>query len=539
MTRATARAAWLAVAALSLGVQCQSQPAVTFEILLPSSVADQAQWMEIGVLAGACPLPSQLAAGIPPSGTVARVAFMKGDTSPPPIGSLAKATYAFAAAARGADCGVLATGCTTADLTSAHDVSIPLAATPAPTGACGAGETCAGGRCAPALGGGATNLGAGCSMELVGAGPLGDPLELSGSDVASAPAIAISERGFLVAYREYDQLQGAARLTVAEVDPGGGLTIAPTTTLAAQCPDQDEGDGVAISYFGASGVVASARPACGAQQAGVDLMQIDGGGAVLQSAFEVTAGGKAAISNAHGLALTGASSGWLAYLDAQGAAGAVALSGLLTQGSPTPFGGGPPATLAQVVSTNQMLALLAAGPGPTGDAGAGGPTLRLQLGASPSSTSLPMVLGGTWGALAAEGARAFVLSDAGAGGKPVAWHAFDLGGPSAVATDSFAPPGAGAVLGGDVAFRLDRVMFVLEQAGALSVAVYDHASTTPTPLRSVLLSGDARVPSQATVRDGRVAIAASDSRVLVAWLTAKTIGPNDPLGGYALYACAP
>jgi hypothetical protein len=36
-----------------------------------------------------------------------------------------------------------------------------------------------------------------------------------------------------------------------------------------------------------------------------------------------------------------------------------------------------------------------------------------------------------------------------------------------------------------------------------------------------------------------VAIAASDTRALVVWTTATTLGPNDPLGGYALYACAP
>jgi hypothetical protein len=41
------------------------------------------------------------------------------------------------------------------------------------------------------------------------------------------------------------------------------------------------------------------------------------------------------------------------------------------------------------------------------------------------------------------------------------------------------------------------------------------------------------------VRDGRVAVAMSDTQLLVVWLTATDLGPDDPVGGYALYACAP
>jgi hypothetical protein len=36
-----------------------------------------------------------------------------------------------------------------------------------------------------------------------------------------------------------------------------------------------------------------------------------------------------------------------------------------------------------------------------------------------------------------------------------------------------------------------------------------------------------------------LAVTASDSRVLVVWITAASLDPNDPVGGYALYACAP
>jgi hypothetical protein len=178
-----------------------------------------------------------------------------------------------------------------------------------------------------------------------------------------------------------------------------------------------------------------------------------------------------------------------------------------------------------------MTALLA-GNGSTLD-------LELQVGASAPDGGAPFSMNGTWGAVAAEGSRAYVVHDSSSSTQPLAFSAFDLGGSLAAASATFAPPGQGAVAGGDVAFHGDRVMFAAEQPGALSIVVYDHASTSPTFLTSVLLSGDARIPAQDSVRDGRIAIAASDSRVLVAWMTATSLGPDDPVGGYALYACAP
>lgn len=502
---------------------------MSFEILLPSAVADAAQWMELGVLPGACPAPAQLAAGIPPTGAVVRLAFQKGDASPPAIGDLKKASYAFAAAARGADCSVLATGCTVVDVTQARDVSITMTATATPTGACSASETCSSGRCAPSTNPDDPGIGAGCSMELVGAGPFGVPIDDSG-DTASAPALAVTETGFLVAYREYSQGDGVARLTVGAIDEGGALTVPTPTMLPGQCPGQDESDAVGLAYLGGTGIVLSARPSCGqGASAGLDALQVDASGNVQKTTFDPTAD-SLGLSDAHAVTLTGASSGWLAYLD-NGASAVIALSGLVTQGGPVPFGGGAPQTLAEVTATDQMTALLA-GNGSTLD-------LELEVGASAPDGGAPFSMTGTWGAVAAEGSRAYVVHDSGSSAQPLAFSAFDLGGSMAAASATFAPPGQGAVAGGDVAFHGDRVMFAAEQPGALSIVVYDHASTLPTFLTSVLLSSDARIPAQDSVRDGRLAIAASDSRVLVAWMTATSLGPDDPVGGYALYACAP
>jgi hypothetical protein len=422
---------------------------------------------------------------------------------------------------------VLATGCTVVDVTQARDVTITMTATTTPVGACATGETCGAGRCAPSTDPDDPALGAGCSMQLVGAGPFPTPLDDSG-DTASAPAIAVTETGFLVAYREYDPGPGVGRLTVGAVDEGGSLTVPTPTMLPGQCAGQDESDSVGLAYLGGAGVVVSARPSCGpGMGTGLDTFSVDATGTVHKSTFDPTAD-SLGLSNAHAAAPTGASSGWLAYLD-DSASAVIGLSGLVTQGSPVPFGGGRPQLLAEVAATDQMLALLAGN----------GTTLTLQLGASPPDGGAPYTLTGTWGAVAAEGSRAYVLDDGGKGAQPLSFSAFDLGESSAAASATFAPPGQGAVVGGDVAFHGDRAMFAAEQPGSLSIVVYDHASTAPTFLDSVLLSGDARIPAQDTVRDGRVAIAASDSRVLVAWLTAISLGPDDPVGGYALYACAP
>jgi hypothetical protein len=494
--------------------------------------------MEIGVLPGACLPPPALAGGIPPSGTVERVAFQKGDTSPPAVGDLPKASYGFAAAARGADCSVLATGCTVVDVTRARDVSIALTTTSTPAGACSADETCDTGRCVPSLAPGNPALGAGCSMQLVGAGPLGDPLELSGSDVASAPAVAVTETGFLIAYREYDPGAGVARLTAAAVDQGGGLTLGAPVMLPAQCASQDESDAVGLGYLGGAGVVASARPPCAGQAgAGLDLLQVDAQANLqMTTTFDPTTD-TVTLSDAHAAALTSAGTGWLTLLD-QGAASFVALAGSAVQGTPSAFVDGPGQTLAEVAATDRMVALL------SGD----GSTLRLMLGATLSvggdagtDAGAPYTTAGTWGAVAAQNGRAFVLGDDGTGsaGGPLVFQAFDLGTPTVAFSGSFAPPGQGAAVRGDVALQGDLVGFAVEQPGSISVVVYAHASTSPTSLRSVLLSDDGRIPAQTNVRDGRLALAMSDTQLLVAWLTATDLGPDDPVGGYALYACEP
>jgi hypothetical protein len=525
-----AKASWLGAtlaAVLACALGCKKNPQVSFEVLLPPGVSDQAQWLEIGVLPGACPAPAQLGGGLPEIGTLVRVAFEKGNTSPPAVGDLPRGAYAFAAVARGADCAVLATGCTHVDVSTARDVTITLAATAAPSAACAAGEQCVDARCVPVLDNGNPAVGARCTMDLVGAGPFADPFAIS-SDVVAGPALAATESGFLLAYREYDPLNGQAQLTTGAIDPGGGLVLSAPTTLSGQCPNQDESDGVGLAYAGGVGLVASVRPACAQSGAGVDLVQLDAAGKVKTSSFAGGLGQHPALAGAHALALTSASAGILAYVD-QNRASFVTLAGLAA-GSPVQFGGAPPQSLAQVTADSGLVGLLSS---------VGPMALELRVAATPSPLATPITVPGAWGAVTAEGLRAFVLSGSDAMAGPVAWASVDLGASSPAASSTFSPLGAGPATGGDAVFQADHAFFAVEQPGIVSVVVYDHASTSPTVLRGIRVSDDPRVPSQAGVRDGRVAVAATSSRVAVAWATGKTLGPNDTVGGYAVFACTP
>lgn len=109
---------------------------------------------------------------------------------------LASGKYGFAAVARRDDCGVIATGCTNADVTKSRAIDIPLDPNDDPdASACTTGLVCQNARCVPPTGGDDPNAGAGCSMVLVGAGPL--PESLDGGPFVSAPAIvALSNGGF-------------------------------------------------------------------------------------------------------------------------------------------------------------------------------------------------------------------------------------------------------------------------------------------------------------------------------------------------------
>src|SRR4029078_10782835 len=144
-----------------------------------------------------------------PEGSNTRVAFRKDDAQPPSIGDLDRASYAFAAVAKGEDCAVLATGCVESKLGDDKTVAISMSGNDPPSGACGLGASCQAARCVPANDNADKSVGAQCSLELLGAGPLANPVG-GGGTLVSAPAIATTPSGFLSVY-PWDGSQRRAR----------------------------------------------------------------------------------------------------------------------------------------------------------------------------------------------------------------------------------------------------------------------------------------------------------------------------------------
>jgi hypothetical protein len=227
------------------------------------------------------------------------------------------------------------------------------------------------------------------------------------------------------------------------------------------------------------------------------------------------------------------------------------------------FGAQRDSTGAWVAASDAVLAVLSGGkltaPVPTdagadagGDAGPGpgpaldGPTLSLQM--VPVGTDLktfvaatgqpvpPITFEGEWGAVAARGRRVIVLSDGGGPGRSASFRTFDLN-QTKFELDGFSVPGAGKVTTGDLTILDDRVYFAVLKERSVSLHVYANATTAPTPLREVLFATQPRIAAIDTVRDGRVAVAANETRVAVAWTTGKILNANDSTGGYAVFAC--
>jgi hypothetical protein len=133
-----------------------------------------------------------------------------------------------------------------------------------------------------------------------------------------------------------------------------------------------------------------------------------------------------------------------------------------------------------------------------------------------------------------------VVSDGGGPGRSVSYRAFDLDRTAPSETNGFSVEGAGTITTGDVTMLDNKAYFAVLKAGSVSLHVFANATTTPTPLREIIFGKEPRIPSVVTVRDnGRVAIAATSSRVAVAWTTAKVLTNNDSTGGYAVFACTP
>jgi hypothetical protein len=534
-----------AVAFALVGCVGCGPPDASLSLQIPSSVLDETAWIEVGFLPGGCPPLEALADGLPPGGTVARVAFKRDDVKPPPVGLVASGTYGVAATARNATCGVLAMGCTNVDLGSNRGIQVALSAASAPTGACGAGTVCRYARCVPPTSADDPSIGVNCSLELMGSGPLGNPLAVE-TQVGS-PAVVPTQTGFVIAYREYEPISGLGRLTLYPVDNGGAALPARVETLGGRCPMTDETDGVGLGLSGDKGLVVLARAPC-MGKSGYDFYAITPAAEVTKLNVDNSAMGlalslspaKSVTLGAGGQYVLGVRVGTTGVL--QSTDGIVAMAGNNKLGTTADTG-------VWIATSSKLIGALFAGPSkaqiPDGGMPEGGMEPMLRLSAAPLATAIGNLPTGiefpaTWGSLAALGTRIVVVSSGISSGKPIAYRTFDLvgnlvqQGPS----DGFNTQSLkGKPIFADVALSQDYMLTVVEQPGSLSLVVFDHATTMPIFKREVELGDDPRLPAINTVRDGRIAIAASATRVIVVWATGSVLDMNDPVGGYAVYAC--
>jgi hypothetical protein len=554
------------VVVLALGAACKGKPNVGLDIALPASVVPNTVWFEVGAFRNAsCGALTPLLSGGIPEGATTRVAFRRDDKTTPTFGDLPRDSYAFAAVARGEDCGIVATGCSEVDVGSASSVLVSMNATAdATAGACGAGAACEAARCVPANDNADPSVGANCSLELLGAGPFATPIGGSGT-LVSAPEIAATPSGFVIVYREVDANATNARITILPIDPAGGALAAGRPLLGGRCAGTEETDGLGLLLNGSDGQVVVARPACD-DKPGLELLNFSSTPDVTnedQSHLVPSPTAQSITISASGAAAVRAAGNVLAFVE-DGVARVSTVTSAGVSGPSGTFGATASNTGAWAAASESVLALLAAGPAsggapPPSDAGAdgaapvdagpspeSGPTLRLvmlpvatpldQL-VAPDAPRTPIEFPGSWGAVAARASRVIVVSEGTGPGRSVTYRTFDANNPEVVETNGFSVEGTPKVTNADVAMQGDRVFFAVLKQGLVGLNAYAGASTTPRPLHAVNFANEPRIPAINQVRDGKVAVAATDTRVAVAWTTAKVLTSNDPAGGYAVFAC--
>ncbi len=552
-----ARGAGLVAVGAGLGIvaACTSQPDVRIEVTVPGSLTDEVVWIEVGVFENGCPPDDQLRGGMPASGSIARVAFRAAGGKIADFGVLKARNVGIVATARGEDCSVVAAGCQTYDLTSDRKLTVDMAQIGEPTGGCGETAVCQGARCVPTVDVSHPSVGARCSLDVIGAGPLAGPF--SDSETIGHPAIiSLDDGGFLIAYREHD-VGGRTQITLMPIDVGGGAKTPVSELLADRCSQSDEDDAVGLAPSADGARLVLARPACRGNP-GIEVYAVDPTGKVTRSAANQGTGVISLSPRSVSLSADGAA-GLVAFRkdDSAAVAGLSALR--LDKGYA--FGATPPHMAAHVAVTDKLIGLVTvAGEGDSDGGSSGSSEVRLQMvpvGTSLDTLPTPVILPGNWASISAQATRAVVAhgSDDGFG---VDIDVFDLNaGTKAVAraaSDRISPEQLAKIAYADVVIHQDEMFVAFEQAaaiegggdnpadngaGSISVVHYDHATTAPHFSREVILRQDPRVPSLTRVRDGRIAIAANDSRVGVVWTTARQTSQNDTVGGYAILACRP
>ncbi len=546
--------ALLLAAPAGLAPSCTKTSDVSFVLRLPGEAKDGTQWIEVGAYKSeTCPSIGQLGGGLPRGGLLRRVGFESGGAAP--TFTLDKGTYSFAATARNSQCEVLAAGCTAIDVPGSDEITINLKAATVKGGKCSSGSACKDAECVAAPT--AATVGEGCTLEVVGAGPL-EALSTGGSSV-SRPAISAVSDGFVIGYSQIDG--DKYRVTTMKVGFDGGPVKANEGTslpynrynIPGACSEDSQTEGLGL-FFDAPNAqtglaVVPRAPTCVAALVSIFQILPDAHFAATEAKTPPlrTAAQQHVVTN-HSLAYNGYFANVVdkqAYLQVLSAAGFGA-------DAPVPVGGAPPHARAWAAASRDAIAVLVQvegeGAAPSGDGGSGSsdidaPELRLEVARRDNAQTLGMVepaLRGRFGALAMQGARAVVLSSGGLD-APVQYNLLNVG-DSAFKTGSVPVNETGRTLAADVALAGDRMYIASMLTNGVSVLAFDKFSGEPKLLKEKALARDFRVKQFMggifnELRDGYIAVAAEGARVGVVWMTGERINAGEEVGGWAVLAC--
>ncbi len=528
---------------------CTRTQDVTFVLRVPPESRTAGTWIEVGAYPSpACPSITQLSGGLPRGGLVRRLGFAAGQ--PAPTFRLDRGTYAFGATVRNDQCEVLAAGCTDIEVPGSSEITINLKESAFKGGKCAAGSACLNAECVPAITG--VGTGTGCTLEVVGAGPL-EALNADGSNV-SRPAITAVQDGFVIAYSQIDGSK--YRLTTMKVGYDGGPVRADEGTslpynryeIPGACPEDSKTEGLGLLFNRPNEVtgllVVPRSPKCTTAAMSIFTIGQNAHLAPTPPASPTFQGG----ADSHVMSNRPLGFGGYVTSVINGQAQLQTFNGTgFTQGG-TPVGGAGPHERSWVAASAKAVAVLTqtsgetVAPEPDGAPGTGGtsPALRLEVAFPPAALTMLPPLRGRFASMAIQDQRVVVVSS-GSLEAPVEMHLLNIGDPG-FTNQSVPPDEQGDTLAADVAISGNRLFIASMQAYGVSVIAFDDFAGTPKLLKAKPLGRDFRVKQFMggifdTLRDGFIAVAANQPFVGVVWMTGARVSAGEEVGGWAVLAC--
>lgn len=533
---------------------CPKAPEIPIQVILPKDVAAEVQFLELGAFKGvSCSTIRPLAEKGIPEGAAARLAWSV--TAPAPgIGTLPHEKYAFVALGKSERCAVVALGCVDIDLADVDTLSVATSALPEPQGACKSETVCALGRCLP------SGEPGGCSLSLVGSGPLSPKLGSTGvgptsiSVAATSPGVGVVGDKFVVGYTEMasaSALDSVLWATTQTLQSNGAANPADPQQLLEHCGDAPQTDAVGLFGRNDDGLFVLARNPCAgdagaAGLSGLDVRRVDSLGRGVPGGYSVLGQDLPRVALSHAKSIAQGVSATNFLIAATLPTGATLFRIEKPETGPPVFGRPAridipgAATESWVASSGDLVSFLTLSP--AGELG----SYAWTLGQAPTSPETvgdarTRISGVTWASPLVDGTRVWVATGDAGGTRLRSFEGVALGNAQTVDVNPLATS-----LHGDIARlsypqteqaeALTRIAVATAEAGDVAIRVFDTVGANASLRSAVSLSSLGHIV-QKPVRDGQVTIAAAGDRIAVVWVTARTLAKDDPLGGYAILSC--